>query len=169
MLFVVRQGQAEAHFHPAGRAVTGIKARSWLSQCHFTVYYHSMPPAPTINALSIKRGQQKAVQQHTQVIHLFEWNHWKRGQVCCYLPQTFRQSPATHRDPWVKWTLFIQRHQICSLNSLRASASNMFHYHGKPTRDTSLHYYKQAVHIWCSLPLLPREESNHFWCDECLL
>lgn len=37
MLFVVWQGRARAHSHPAGRSVTGIKGRSQMSRCHFTV------------------------------------------------------------------------------------------------------------------------------------
>lgn len=65
MLFIVWQSLAEAYFHPAGRAVTGIKARSWLSQCRISGYYSGKPPAPTVSAAS---GRRKPQEKHSSPI-----------------------------------------------------------------------------------------------------
>lgn len=65
MLFIVWQGLAEACFHPAGRAVSGIKARSWMSQCRISGYYNGKPPAPTVTVVS---GQRKPQEKHKSPI-----------------------------------------------------------------------------------------------------
>lgn len=58
MLFIVWQGLAEAYFHPAGRAVTGIEAQSWMSQCRISGYYNGgEPSAPTVGAASGHSGK----------------------------------------------------------------------------------------------------------------
>lgn len=108
-----------------------------------------MPPAPNNHHSVNDRGQQKAQNQHNEVIHLFKWNNGERGPpgmflfaskfqkimkgihvLCVNMWGVWWDGMIPHFTPFKSTYLYylMRYSRILSLNSLRASVLPVIHF-----------------------------------------